>query len=336
MSQNSADPLFGGLIPRRVERESPIQQETVNPPRPSIPQQNPGVPQPIVPRLGINRLAGRTPGYEEHSDHPGNAYFQQSGDTLLSSGRARANALFDSYSAPQITAAEIMGGHQNNQQLPGSAPTNDQVKTDLEHRKQALEEWKAHNPNGQIKTDKTGRIILINPVTGKTTDTGIKSGDMSDEEKRKHKLEDDKALIEERAKQQRITENTKPIRDKDSERPISASQQRIAEDDSARELLNDPRYSFLKDNGIISFDNSGGLNIDNAKAASSKWKDKGVEKNATEHVKLFREELKAKAAERTNKTLTVNDNKKAPAAPEGWEYVRSKENDRWVAVEKKK
>lgn len=308
IAENSNDPLFGGLIPQRVERELPAEVSHPVQVNPVASRQ-----QPIIPRSGINRLS---------EDRPMNVRFQNSGDTLLEEGRARSNALFDSYSRPKNAPL----GYQNNQQLPGSQMNVVDSKIDLDHRKQALDEWKAHNPNGQIKTDKDGRIVLINPVTGKTTDTGLKSGDMSDEDKRKHKLEDDKALIAERAKQQRISDNTKPIKDKDSERVISPSQQRVAEDDSARELLNDPRYSFLKDNGIITFDKSGGLNIDNAKAGD-KWKN---------HITEFNKELKAKSDERTNKTLTVNNNREAPTAPEGYEYVRNKEDNGWTAVEKKK
>lgn len=50
-------------------------------------------------------------------------------------------------------------------------------------RKQALEEWKARNPTGQIVTDRDGRILLVHPLTGESIDTGLKSNQLSDIEK---------------------------------------------------------------------------------------------------------------------------------------------------------
>lgn len=53
----------------------------------------------------------------------------------------------------------------------------------LRQRKLDIDEWKAKNPTGKIVMPKGGNVILVNPQTGETTDTGIPTGSLSDTDK---------------------------------------------------------------------------------------------------------------------------------------------------------
>lgn len=53
----------------------------------------------------------------------------------------------------------------------------------IQNRIADLNEWKARNPNGQIREIKGGNIVVINPQSGEVIDTGIPSGSLSDEDR---------------------------------------------------------------------------------------------------------------------------------------------------------
>lgn len=53
----------------------------------------------------------------------------------------------------------------------------------LRQRKLDIDEWKAKNPTGKIVMPKGGNVILVNPQSGETTDTGIPTGSLSDADK---------------------------------------------------------------------------------------------------------------------------------------------------------
>lgn len=56
-----------------------------------------------------------------------------------------------------------------------------QSKIDIAQQHQQLDEWKAKNPQGKVYAPKGGNVVIINPLTGEATDTGIASGTLSDE-----------------------------------------------------------------------------------------------------------------------------------------------------------
>ena len=58
-----------------------------------------------------------------------------------------------------------------------------QQRVDIANKTQALNEWKAKNPQGKIYAPKGGNVVIINPLTGEATDTGIDTGSLSDEDK---------------------------------------------------------------------------------------------------------------------------------------------------------
>lgn len=126
-------------------------------------------------------------------------------------------------------------------------------RLELDQRKQALDEWQRKNPEGDIKVDKDGRIVIIDKRTGRSIDTGLLSGDMSEEEKMNRNIA---GQIKVEGVRQ---ENRLALEDKKNQagRPVSPSQQRVAERDTANQLLNSESYSRLKD--YIGFDDAGNL-----------------------------------------------------------------------------
>lgn len=58
-----------------------------------------------------------------------------------------------------------------------------QQRIDIQNKVQAVNEWKAKNPQGKVYAPKGGKVVIINPLTGEATDTGIDSGTLSDEDR---------------------------------------------------------------------------------------------------------------------------------------------------------
>ena len=58
-----------------------------------------------------------------------------------------------------------------------------QQRIDIEKKKLDLNDWKTKNPQGKIYAPKGGNVVLINPLTGEPTDTGIPTGTLTDKER---------------------------------------------------------------------------------------------------------------------------------------------------------
>jgi hypothetical protein len=175
-------------------------------------------------------------------------------------------------------------------------------KVDIEHRKAALDEWKARNPEGEVKVTEDGKLVVINKLTGKSLDTGLKADHLSEEQKIKLQISGQKEVEAERQKGRLKVEDRKDAREAlKSGTPISPSQQRVAEDDAATELLRDPKYSWLAKGGHVTVDKDG-VHINRPTSmdsdffgASSEDKKKGVTA-----IDAFEKEWKSKAKERMN------------------------------------
>jgi hypothetical protein len=176
----------------------------------------------------------------------------------------------------------------------------DRAKVDVDRRKQALDEWKSKNPEGEIKTDKDGRLVIISKLTGKTIDTGLKSNDFSDEEKQKRDFLGREKLEVIKGEQDRLTEIIK----KENEKPerISQADQRTAEDDAAAELLRDKRYSWLLDEGNVTLDKDG-LKIKRPVEGQFMGASKTQVDDANKVIDQFEKDIQTKATERLNRTF---------------------------------
>ena len=81
-------------------------------------------------------------------------------------------------------------------------------RIEISRAKQSLDEWKAKNPNGKVYAPKGGNVVLINPLTGEPTDTGIPTGSLTDEDRIKllgqQRLEQISATGDERRETQQM------------------------------------------------------------------------------------------------------------------------------------
>lgn len=53
----------------------------------------------------------------------------------------------------------------------------------IANAKLELDKWKTMNPEGKIYAPKGGNVMLVNPLTGESIDTGIETGSLTDEER---------------------------------------------------------------------------------------------------------------------------------------------------------
>lgn len=285
---NTNEPLFGGLIPRRVEREDNRIISNIDTGPPPMPRPVGGpIRQTGMDKISKNMLGGS-------GDNRGmDTRIDYSGQTL-DLGRARLGLDREKFRSDKDIAEselELKGREQDRKETEDKNRLDiDRDKQEIDHRKAALDEWKARNPKGDIKTDENGRIVIIDKRTGQSIDTGLRGEHFSEEEKLKLQainasdLETQRQAGREKLKTPRV---------------VNPTQQRVAEDDAAAELLRDPRYAWMADNGIISFDKDKGLIVD-----SKKLNETDAVHKSKAHLIEFEKDVKAKAGERMNKSFS--------------------------------
>lgn len=264
---NQIDPLFGGLIPRREVITAPVDEtgvtrQTNNISRGALNRQQPGI---------NNKLQQETPfGNRE-------VRFVADPDKAFRLERDRLDFEKDKF-------AYAKDQFNSEMQLKQAKQYNDDVQLDINHRKQALEEWKARNPEGKIQVDKNGRVHIINPIDGSSVDTGLTSNDVSDEQKHLWKMEEDKETQDRIDKRNKYTQDQITKRNKQNNiKGISPTQQRAAEHDALMELVN-TKYPSLKDQ--LEFNSDGTIVLNNKKGDLNKAKQfEGVLNEAKEIAK---------------------------------------------------
>lgn len=94
---------------------------------------------------------------------------------------------------PAQAAAGLEGSSNvNMRQIANMILTGRQAgeKIEISRAAQELNEWKAQNPNMQLKTREDGMIVGISPLDPtQVVETGVKSGDLSDQEKEDARIE---------------------------------------------------------------------------------------------------------------------------------------------------
>lgn len=286
------DPLFGGLVPRREER--PLERTIVSE-EPVINRPEMRMP---VRRTGMDRVneqfINRDMQSQNQQARPGNVRLDYS-EQELDLARRKQGLDYAKFGYEQ-NKNEREFGLKNREQ--NRKETDDRNRLDIDLRKQALEEWKTNNPEGQVETDANGRIVVIDKRTGKSIDTGLKGEHLSEEEKLK--LQHGYRMTE-------IGE-----RNKGRARNISASQQRIAERDAFNEVMNSGKYKELFDKGLVELGDEGNIVINrpSSEDAYSWWRtqssnDQKVRdvQNINNKIKEFEAEWKAKSEERLNKVF---------------------------------
>lgn len=289
---NQQDPIFGGLIPRRELIEAQPQQQMIQQ-RPIIqPQQ-----QPIMPK-------GALSGLSQQNNQPGRVVFDWSRQE-----NDRANKALEYENENRKRSLSI------SEQALGQKTTDDKSKQEIDHRKQALDEWKAKNPEGQIVTV-NGKIHVVDKITGQSVDTGLAGDHIDEKEKIRLGIEGQKDVENVRARnawslsganaEQAKTledlrqQNRKELADADrthktqleNNKPgtaINPTQQRVAEDDAARELLRDPKFAWLERDKHITVDKDG-IKVNRKDASNTTYLDE------------FDKALKIKTKERMNTT----------------------------------
>ncbi|MGI0022743.1 MAG: hypothetical protein ACRD9Q_07775 [Nitrososphaeraceae archaeon] len=286
--QNSIDPLFGGLIPRRIDPELTNDDRRNYPTNnnifgPSESQTNNRVNHPLRPS-GIDKIS--------QANQPMNVKYDTSGEELALN-RAKFGLEREKFG---LEKEKFGAGQSQDVRDFNLKDRESQQKQEIELRKQALDEWKARNPEGEIKVDENGKIMIIDKRTGESIDTGLTGEHFSEEEKLKkqHIFRMDEIDAQSKAAMDRakLTVSNK------TPSYISPSQQRVARDDAAIELLRDPRYSWLKDKGFITTDNEG-THYKNPVEGYWTGSKKDVEETI-KRMKEFQDEVKIKAQEIMN------------------------------------
>lgn len=283
---NPDDPLFGGLIPRRVER-----------PRMIRPEMEEAIPAGMLERQPLD-VGGR--GMLSRQGKPpidGKAPIEGRTPTVrfqdmdidrarLGLDRRRLEHTMN-VDMEQLNDADMK--MLLDQQKFASDEKMDKSKLDIDLRKQALDEWQAKNPQGEIKVDEQGDIVVINKLTGKPTKTGLKSGDLTEAEKIRRNFVNQQEMEKTRHKNDLALED---VKQKGRNKEISPAEQRVAETDAANELLN-TKYGKLRRH--IGFDQSGKLVIK-----------KTGKKEIDDAIGMFEADMKTAANERMNKTRVAN------------------------------
>lgn len=259
---NPLEPLFGGLL--SFDQQEPTERKKTR-------SENMGI---FTPRTkerdtGISRgmLAKRDkmlPSIETESGEGGQRRTPtvRFDDTHVAEGRLRLDR--DKFRHESGLDFEKLGDERKKMGLEErkfiSDEKQEKSKLDLERqkhdvalRKQALDEWQSKNPQGELEVDKDGRIMVINKITGKSIDTGLKSGDLTDEETINKNFRNSKELEEIRRKNRLELEEARAANRNNT---VSPTQVRAAEEDAARELLRG-KYASVSRN--IGFDSNGNL-----------------------------------------------------------------------------
>lgn len=308
---NPFEPLFGGLIPRR---------EIITEPSAPALERHPAMPTRIpVRQSGMERVSGNM---LNRNNMPTNG-MNDSANPL-----ATRNVVFDY--TPQKLALEGKQLELENKRLTHETEKEERNyelasreqdrrerkdvdeldinkdKQEIEHRKQALDEWKARNPEGELKADENGRLHVVDKRSGQSFDTGLVVDHFNEKEKEdlRHKHNVDLENIRQKNRIDLARERQKDIKASDR---ISPSQQRVAEKDAASELLNDNNFAWLNKKGFITFSQDGRVVIDRSKANTP-------EINGT--IDEFERQWKTKTDERLGKRLITTESK-STQAPSG-------------------
>lgn len=296
---NTVDPLFGGLIPRRTYEETPVIKEKkvkrqVNE-SPSLPRAENPVRQTGLQKASTSLLKPSNPNADKN-------YVFDWTEQELGIERSKVDLARDQlkHRMSQDTAELSLDTREQDRKEANDRTTSaiNREKTDIDHRKQALDEWKTQNPEGEIKESADGEIVVIDKRSGKTIKTGIKGNNLSEEKKLELAAKNAKDLENIRQKNREKLKAT-PSGD---EKKINPSQQRTAEKDAASELLNNPNYAWLNPKGVVTMSDDGRVIIDRTKLKGSKI---DVE-NSTKVLDQFEKDWKAKSNERMNKTFTAS------------------------------
>lgn len=281
---NSSEPLFGGLIPRKEERPIIRSVETQPPP---IPRSGFGgvidTPPPVR-ATGMDRINQNMLGPKQ----PMNVRIDWTPEHLKLENR-KLDIAQGRLTHDQDIDKGKLGLEGRKQEFNEYKGEND---IEIDHRKQALDEWKTRNPEGEVKVTQDGKLVIIDKRSGQSIDTGLLADHLSEEKKLELQAKNAKELEELRQRGRLNLEKNKGGKN------ISASQQRVAEDDAAAELLRDPRYSWLEKEKLLVRGDDGSIKINRPnKGYYGRSKE-----DAEGTVKSFEEEWKTKASERMNKT----------------------------------
>lgn len=286
---NPNEPLFGGLIPRRYEEEPRMIQasrQSIN----QAPVMNVSAP---ISRRSTSRAEALAQPTSNEPFGGREVKFDWTEQELKAKNRAldlegQRLGMEGDYNRGRLGIAGRQADIDEAKERREGIKSKDEM--DINHRKQALDEWKARNPEGELKIDENGKVHVIDKRSGATIDTGITADHFTEKEKlnlqQKHNID-----------LEGLRQRNRLDLEKEKNRTILPSQQRTAEDDAARELLRDERYRFLVDNGIMSVGENG-IEI---KDKNNKWKD---------HIKEFNKELKTKTEERMNRSNSNNNSDK--------------------------
>jgi hypothetical protein len=84
---------------------------------------------------------------------------------------------------------------------------NNRVKTDLSQGRLTLAEWKAHHPNAILYKPLGGNAYWMDPQTKEVFETEVSTGTMTEEGKLEKITEGQKAVVDERGRQARLTKD---------------------------------------------------------------------------------------------------------------------------------
>ena len=289
---NPFDPLFGGLIPRRIiEDEQPVRHEPV------ISSNPPTMPKPLsVRESGIDKvskriLSGADVGANSTGSQlkkPMNVEIDWTPEKLKLENR-KIDIAQGRLTHDQNIDKGRLGLEGRKQEFTEYKGQSD---IEIDHRKQALDEWKTRNPEGEVKVTQDGKLVIIDKRSGQSIDTGLMADHLSEEKKLELQAKNAQELEELRQKGRLNLEKNKGGKN------ISASQQRVAEDDAAAELLRDPRYSWLEKEKLITRGDDGSIKI----TRPNKGYYGQSKEDALGTIDTFEKEWKTKASERMNKT----------------------------------
>lgn len=81
----------------------------------------------------------------------------------------------------RMAQANVIPRREERLTTEGAARTQQGAdRIEIARAQQSLNEWKAKNPQGKIYAPKGGNVVIIDPLTGESTDTGIPTGSLSD------------------------------------------------------------------------------------------------------------------------------------------------------------
>lgn len=283
------DPLFGGLIPFRRQMPQMIQSEMPGMIQPgAFARQSSG--------MGDKGMLARLPKEGGVDASPQrNVRYQDTDIDRARLGldreklRHTMNVDREQLSDVDMKMALEQQKFASDEKVTKEKLGNERSKLEIDQRKQALDEWQAKNPQGEIKVDDKGNIVVINKQTGKSIETGLKSGDLTEEEKIKRNFAGQKEVEELRQKNRLGLEDK---RQSGRNNEITPAEQRIAEDDAAAELL---RGKYANLSKRITRNRDGSMQF-------KRYGDPELDK----HFDAFEADLKTAATARMNRTKTPN------------------------------